>query len=1610
MREEEPSEPDAEEDLREEELSEPNVEDEENKELDSQNQAEADETENSDEEIADEEKIEREESEAEKEKIFLQMLASGGSVEVSTHDQFMAALHNSSVDEIVVTKTITLLGDADNGNDQSLKPVMFRGDLTITGKGDANIFFRSPIQLEGDNVTFKDIELNFTSSGALGSVPHREIFLAGHSLTLDNVSCYTKGADGSLGGFGGTEEELLPTIYAGGYKGTSVSRNASLTITNSNDDTDIKAIYAGHDEEQYEMVPYKGDINIEIDARASVREGIYAGKNNGNVNVTVKGNQNTCRIKYFEGNDNTTFTFDNISANRVEVNGGNIVLSNGTVFEPVSKSAPKISNIEVQSGTTLNLAYMLGTVIEGDFIGGGTLILDKDDTLTVNGEISGTTAFKTWSGTLATGGTLVHDRDYIVSTSNNAKGIELDQFYGHDYLLEYNGGVWTAKSNLASLELESFEVLSGPDYVDFDIVAKESLDSSKDPTYKFITESKDKNGSIFHTEAGLYTYVLRKEDIKNPEKNDWATYIQVEELGSWNGSQDYEGKYIIAFDNDGDSVNDKVQPGNYVVFFATTDVGGSNVGEIVNNSVGSAEFTIYKNGGTSSKEIKAENAGAVPSQKYTGREVKPKVDITVDGVKLTEGKDYVLKYKNNINVTTDSAKAEIIVEGIGEYSGSFVLEFDIAKGETETENAVTAEKAEYIYGDIVKLIFTAKPKKDVNSPVTLLAAENKAEFYYGDKLLGTADVVNGKAVLLYDTRRQLVPVGPTDITIKFGGSSQLEAAEFTAPHVFHLQKKKPEPDNIVSISMEDFVYDGSKKASAITDIIWDDPSFEDITFEGIAELGSPNAGSYSTADISSLRFTGKTEDWYDHTPFVGRISDVTISPEVVIRKAPSDGTIFKTLTFNAAENGASLEFDNSIVPDGYEVVSAAEGSESNYGNVVSNVAVTNDKVTFHVSGTDGRGTINVVFKFKNHENISLIINVVKTSKTHVDAGFKINDMEYNGSPYDAWEVGAGYSKDDVTAIYYDIDEQKDLGTTPPVDAGRYSVNLRLETADSFAETSEEFEITKKQVDLKAIDRTINVGDIVPSLDNPQEGVDYEFISGKPSENIGSIKMSYAQVPNTTAAGKYEILIGIPVLFNENYSVNATSGWLTVEADTPVVEYGIRVTGGHADKLKASAGETVTITAEVPQDKEFVRWNTASAGVTIADPESAVTTFTMPANDVEITAEFQEKAKVPVEKIEINRTDVVLNIGSQKMLKAVITPENATNKEVVWSIDGDAAKLVPVDSDSNSVYVEGKKAGTVVVTATSVDGGFTATSNIRIKKKSSSSSSSSESSSGGSAFGSATYSPNVSDSLHGHISVTPKNPKKGDKVTITTSPEMGYMVDRILVTDKNGDIVEVTKDNHNIYTFTQPKGTVNVKAIFQPISGTEEKSEPDLLPFVDVPEDAWYAENVEFAYHNGLMSGVSEMAFDPDGEATRAMLASILYRIDGSPTVEGQSDFVDLNAQWYYDAATWAWKAGIFAGYEDQTFRPDLPITREQLVSIFYNYAKYKGYDLSQTNTLSQFTDEDLVSAWAQNAVAWAVNNGIMAGEGNGILNPKGKATRAEISAMLHRFMENYKSK
>lgn len=183
-----------------------------------------------------------------------------------------------------------------------------------------------------------------------------------------------------------------------------------------------------------------------------------------------------------------------------------------------------------------------------------------------------------------------------------------------------------------------------------------------------------------------------------------------------------------------------------------------------------------------------------------------------------------------------------------------------------------------------------------------------------------------------------------------------------------------------------------------------------------------------------------------------------------------------------------------------------------------------------------------------------------------------------------------------------------------------------------------------------------------------------------------------------------------------------------------------------------------------------------------------------------------------------------------------------------------------------------------------------------------------------------------------------------------------------------------------------------------------------LPFTDVAQGAWYESAVGYAYTHDIMEGTSDTTFVPDKSLTRAEAVQVLYNLEGQPTVSNRSTFPDLVHNWYKPAIAWAEQTGVVDGYEDGTFRPDQPVTRQEFAQMLYNYAKYKDYDLTAEGDLSTFPDGNKVQEWAVPAMSWANGNQLINGHDDGTLEPGGTATRAQAASILTRFDQNFTSK
>ena len=240
-------------------------------------------------------------------------------------------------------------------------------------------------------------------------------------------------------------------------------------------------------------------------------------------------------------------------------------------------------------------------------------------------------------------------------------------------------------------------------------------------------------------------------------------------------------------------------------------------------------------------------------------------------------------------------------------------------------------------------------------------------------------------------------------------------------------------------------------------------------------------------------------------------------------------------------------------------------------------------------------------------------------------------------------------------------------------------------------------------------------------------------------------------------------------------------------------------------------------------------------------------------------------------------------------------------------------------------------------------------------------------------------------------------------TVTITPDAGYEIAKITVNGEevaipaNGKLTGLDKNDKVVVTFAK----VTEEQPGQPGTGESGKE-----PFADVADTAWYADAVQYVYENGMMNGTSATAFSPDATTTRAMIVTILYRLEGEPAAEA-SGFTDVAANAYYaDAVAWAQANDIVNGVSATSFAPDNVITREQMAAILYRYAQYKGYDISASNSLNAFADASQISSYAVAAMQWANGNGLINGVTGTTLAPQGSATRAQVATILMRFCED----
>ena len=503
------------------------------------------------------------------------------------------------------------------------------------------------------------------------------------------------------------------------------------------------------------------------------------------------------------------------------------------------------------------------------------------------------------------------------------------------------------------------------------------------------------------------------------------------------------------------------------------------------------------------------------------------------------------------------------------------------------------------------------------------------------------------------------------------------------------------------------------------------------------------------------------------------------------------------------------------------------------------------------------------------------------------------------------------------------------------------------------------------------------------------------VEGKVIGENGQVTLSFA------AAGSY-VLSAMGDEFT-----NIFSPWLPVTVTAAPKSNDANVSSVTVAGVEATAGENNTYTVTLPYGTDVTAGSfvivTSDSGATVGalTNEGNVWTFTVTAEDgvtsktYTVTVSFTEAPK---------SNDANVSSVTVAGVEATAGENNTYTVTLPYGTDVTAGSFVIVTSDSGATVGALTNEGNVwTFTVTAEDGVTSKTYTVTV---------------------SFTEAPKSNDANVSSVTVAGFKAVAGANNSYTVTVPYGTVVKTgsfVIVTRHPRATVSALTNTRNIWSFTVTAEdgvttavytvTVNTAALPEPITpGVDNKkpaSKPEVkLPFTDVSTSDWFYDDVAFVYKNGLFSGTDSRSFSPNASMTRAMLVTVLYRLEGEPTVTGRSSFTDVRSGAYYEKSViWAAANGIVTGTDSTSFSPDAKVTREQLAAILYRYAQYRKLDTDASAKLNSFTDADSVSAYASEALGWAVSEGLINGA-SGKLMPKGDATRAQVAAILHRFVKN----
>ena len=788
----------------------------------------------------------------------------------------------------------------------------------------------------------------------------------------------------------------------------------------------------------------------------------------------------------------------------------------------------------------------------------------------------------------------------------------------------------------------------------------------------------------------------------------------------------------------------------------------------------------------------------------------------------------------------------------------------------------------------------------------------------------------------------------------------------------------------ITVTMVDilFTVDGQPATSENAVTVQTNPTYgqswnEIVSIAAISATlnGQPVTGSYSLVTEKEIPAAGPQQYVVRFT--VGEKSYDVCGGTVTI--AP------KALTITGV-GAADKIYDGTVKADatGDAVLNDVVGED--IVTVKAGTAAFTDKdagmqtVTFTDYGIEGKDAGN--YTVSQPANVTATISRKPVTITGTTAQNKVYDGTTAAKVDQTGDVTTKIDGDDVSvqagaAQFTSADAGEDIRvifsgfTLTGADAGNYI--LSAQPADGMADISKavypgtpvvNIDVMTQQAE--ALTGSLTASDFFATL---PAGAEITAVTPKAASNhiMGSVTAAGGEItytsgvslPTANLTDTYEVTIS-----TKNYSViKATLTFTTVDK-TPVIVSGVAVADKTYDgKALTYTGTPAAMTAggkPVAVSDFTYTWKDSEDHTLTSAPKNAGSyTLTVAVVDDQYTGSVTLNCSISKAAVTITALDVSAPVGSKLP---------TFSYRVAGLAEGESLKTEPTltcaaDMNKTGVYAikasgaEVPEGGNYHDTITYVDGKLTVYYYNTANRVT------------------------VYGGAHGIARVDDYNPSTGDRVTITVTPDEGYEVDQVLVTTASGKKVPVTRTGENRYVFEMPSGSVSIQVTYK----AEEK-----VVYTDVSPYAWYAEAVEYVTVQGLMNGVGEGKFAPSATVTRAMVWTVLARMDGENTEGGST--------WYSKARTWAMENGVSDGAN-----PEAAITREQLATMLYRYCGSPAV----SGSLSGYADGSSVSDWAEDAMLWAIEQGLIEGVGDNKLAPDADTTRAQLAQILMRFDKKF---